>query len=65
MRAAMAITLMLGLSACGGVAMRDGGVATYDALRAAQAQCAAKGGTLKVKRNGDPKYLDDYACERK
>jgi hypothetical protein len=44
---------------------KSGGLATYDDLRAAQAACAAKGGSLKLQRNGDAKYLDDYACETK
>ena len=25
---------------------------------------AAKGGQLKLKRNGDAQYLEDYACEK-
>jgi hypothetical protein len=44
---------------------KSGGLATYDDLRAAQEACAAKGGSLKLQRNGDAKYLDDYACETK
>jgi hypothetical protein len=44
---------------------RSGGIATYDDLKAATATCAAKGGSLKLKRNGDPQYLEDYACEAK
>ena len=70
----MALILMtlipatLALSACadmGGVgAGRNGGIATYDDLKDAQKTCAAKGGALKLKRNGDPQYLEDYACEK-
>ena len=61
------ISLALGLAACaGGIdTMRDGGVATYDSIKAATEACAAKGGQLRLKRNGDAQYLDDYACERK
>jgi hypothetical protein len=43
----------------------SGGIATYDDLKAATAACAAKGGQLKLQRNGDPQYLEDYACEKK
>jgi hypothetical protein len=66
MRAAL-LSLTLGLAACaGGIdTMRDGGVATYDAIKAATEACAARGGTLKLKRNGNAQYLDDYACEGK
>ena len=41
------------------------GVATYDDLKKAQEACAAKGGSLKLQKNGDPQFLDDYACEKK
>ena len=65
----MALILMtLALSACadmGGVgAGNNAGVATYDDLKVAQKACAAKGGALKLKRNGDAQYLEDYACEK-
>jgi hypothetical protein len=43
---------------------RSGGIATYDEIKAAQEACAAKGGTLKLQKNGDAQYLDDYACEK-
>jgi starvation-inducible outer membrane lipoprotein len=43
---------------------RDGGFATYDALRAGQAACAARGEQFKLKRNGDPQYIGDYGCEK-
>ena len=63
----MAIVTTLALAACASSAGygRSAGVATYDDLKAAQQACAAKGGTLRLKRNGDAQYLDDYACERK
>ena len=55
----------LTLCACvSGVTQRDGGVATYDGLRAAQKDCESKGRVFKLKRNGDPQYLEDYACEK-
>ena len=34
-------------------------------MKAAQKACADKGGTLKLQKNGDVQYLDDYACEKK
>ena len=63
----LGLGMSLVLAACaGGIdTMRDGGIATYDAIKAATEACAAKGGQLRLKRNGDPQYLDDYACERK
>ena len=67
MRIAILISLTLALSACaGGVGNgRSGGVATYDDLKAAQQKCAASGGAMKLQKNGDAHYLDDYACEKK
>ncbi len=55
------------LSACstGAGFGQSGGVATYDDLKTAQEACAAKGGSLKLQRNGDPQFLGDYACEKK
>ncbi|WP_397399711.1 hypothetical protein [Phenylobacterium sp.] len=66
MKLAGGLIITLLLSACaGGVGTgASAGVATYDDLKAATAACAAKGGHLKLKRNGDIKYLDDYACEK-
>jgi hypothetical protein len=64
MRLALIISLGLGLQACA-AAGRDGGVATYDSLRAAQAECAAKGGTLRPKTEGNFRSIDGYACEVK
>jgi hypothetical protein len=66
MRRLLLIAAALSLSACmGGVGSgNNGGVATYDDLKAAQQACAAKGGKLTLKRNGDVSYLGDYACEK-
>ena len=63
--AVVALTMTLAACASGLDTMRDGGVATYDSIKAATEACAAKGGQLRLKRNGNPQYLDDYACERK
>jgi len=57
----------LGLAACansGAGFGHAGGIATYDEIKAAQEACAAKGGALKLQKNGDAQYLDDYACEK-
>jgi hypothetical protein len=60
-----AITLgALVLSACASGGGRDEGVATLDALRDAQAACAARGGTLQLKPDGDTQYIGAYACQR-
>ena len=63
-RGALILVLACGAAACAGSA-RDGGYATYDALKAAQQACKAKGGALKLKTEGDPQSIDGYACERK
>ena len=62
----MILTLAAAVSGCmGGVgAGASGGIATYDDLKAAQQTCAAKGGVMKLKKNGNAQYLDDYACEK-
>ncbi|MDB5466793.1 MAG: hypothetical protein JWQ46_1555 [Phenylobacterium sp.] len=63
-RPALILALALGASACasGG---RDGGYASYDALRATQQACAAKGMTMRLKTEGNAQSIDGYACERK
>jgi hypothetical protein len=61
--AAMAI-LALGLSACE-TSSNIGGVADYDALSKAAADCKAQGGELVLKDGGDAQYIQDYACKRK
>jgi len=61
------ILAVLALSGCASGAGfgKSGGIATYDDLKAAQKACADKGGSLKLQKNGDVQYLDDYACEKK
>ena len=63
---ALVLLAALALTACatGAGFGQAGGVATYDDLKKAQQSCAAKGGSLKLQKNGDPQFLDDYACER-
>jgi hypothetical protein len=60
---ASVITMALCLAACAGA--RQGGYASYDALRDARDACAKKGGELTLARNGDPQSISDYACKRK
>jgi hypothetical protein len=60
----VAATLTLAACANGVGFGKAGGIATYDEIKAAQQACAAKGGTLKLQKNGDAQYLDDYACEK-
>ena len=68
MRLAAVILMAAALAGCntmGGVGSgRNGGIATYDDLKAATQACAAKGGHLKLQKNGDAQYLEDYACEK-
>jgi hypothetical protein len=62
---AFALIAALALTACGGAGFgKAGGLATYDEIKAAQKACAEKGGTLRLQKNGDAQYLDDYACEK-
>jgi hypothetical protein len=64
MKVLAAALFALALSACAGAASPDGGVATYDALKSAQTNCAAKGGSLRLRSGGDPEYIGDYACRK-
>jgi hypothetical protein len=64
MRSGLLILAALMLNGCG-IGGRDMGLATYDALAQAQADCAAKGGVLKQKDQANAKRLDSFACERK
>ena len=59
-----ALIALLALTACAGGG-RDEGVATLDALSDLQKTCAAQGGTMQLKPQGDPTSIDAYACVRK
>jgi hypothetical protein len=59
------VILIAALAAACASPSPEGGIANYDALKQAHADCAAKGGTLVLKKDGDPEDLQDYACERK
>ncbi|WP_148216832.1 hypothetical protein [Phenylobacterium zucineum] len=57
--------LTLALAACATApAQREGGLATYDALRDAQQACAAKGLTLKLRDQGNARRLDHWSCQK-
>jgi hypothetical protein len=64
MKTMMALIVSLAATACatGG---QEGGIATYDALQRMQADCAARGMTLRLKTEGAAQSVDAYACERK
>lgn len=55
--------LALGLAACE-TTEPEGGAADYDALKRAQADCAAQGGKLVLKDQGDAQRIDAYTCKR-
>jgi len=59
----IAAILALGLAACEATEP-NGGAADYDALKRAQADCAAEGGKLVLKDQGDAQRIDAYTCKR-
>ena len=61
---AIAATAVL-LSACESTGNNVAGTADYDALKQAHDQCAAQGGQLVLKDQGDPTYIQDYVCKGK
>ena len=63
MKTAIAAILLLGLAGC--ATEREGGIANYDGLKAAQEKCAAAGGTLMLKSGGNSQWLEDYSCKGK
>jgi len=63
--AVLALAAALALAACADAPVRDQGLATLDSLSDAQAACAAKGGTMQLKPEGDPSEIAGYACVRK
>ena len=38
------------------------GIASYDALRQANAACIARGGSVQPRKDGTPGELADYSC---
>jgi hypothetical protein len=62
------IAAILALLTIGGCAAAGGpvdGVASYDALAKARADCLAKGQELTLVNGGDPQVLGDFTCKRK
>jgi hypothetical protein len=67
MRSLVIVAALL-LAACAsgpGVSMGAGGVASYDALKAARDACVARGGELKLDRLGNSQRMSSYSCKRK
>jgi len=60
----LAILVAGSLLLAGCVSGDEGGTASYDALKRAKDDCAAKGGKLVLK-DGDSTWIGNYACERK
>ena len=60
----IAILVALGTAACADGPAPDGGIANYDALKLAQTDCAARGGKLVLKTDGDPQSIDAWTCKR-
>ena len=60
----MILLAALALSGCATSSPMDG-VANYDALAAARANCLAKGEELTLVTGGDPQVLSDFTCKRK
>ncbi|HEY3694041.1 hypothetical protein [Phenylobacterium sp.] len=50
---------------CAGGSSPDGGVANYDALAKARADCVARGEELSLIPGGDPQVISDFSCKRK
>jgi putative hemolysin len=64
MKAALALMILsLALAACE-TPSTEAGSADYDALRRASADCAAEGGKLVLKDQGDPERINAYVCKR-
>jgi putative hemolysin len=63
MRLVLALAMALTLAAC--ATEREGGVANYDGLKQAQEKCAAQGGKLVLKDQGNSQWLDAYSCKGK
>jgi hypothetical protein len=60
-----ALALCAGCASAPGGYAPVGGVASYDALKAARDACVSKGGELVQQAQTSGQSLDDYACKRK
>lgn len=56
---------MLALACAGCAGGPSGGVASYDALKAARERCVANGGELVLRDQGNPQVISQYTCKRK
>jgi hypothetical protein len=65
MRAALAMIMLLGLTACETGSANVSGTADYDSLSRATKACEATGGKLVLKDEGDAQYIQDYVCKGK
>ena len=65
MKSVLAIAMLLTLAACADGPGAEGDVATYDVLKAARADCAAKGGELTLTKDGLATRMSAYECIRK
>ena len=66
-RTVLALLLMSAapLAACADGPGAEGDVATYDVLKAAREDCAAKGGELTLVKDGLATKMSAYECKRK
>ena len=55
--------IALGLAACETGGANVAGTADYDSLSRATKDCAAKGGKLVLKPEGDAQYIGAYECK--
>ena len=53
---------VLGACSTGSSESLGSGIASYDALRQANAACIARGGQVQPRRDGVPGELADYSC---
>ena len=65
MKVLLVISSLMLCAACASGVTPDGGVASYDALKAARDACLAKGGDLRLAKEGDPQSISAYVCKRK
>jgi hypothetical protein len=63
-RAAVSLAACALLSACA-AGVNEGGLANYDALKRASADCEAKGGELQLRNEGNAERISDFSCKRK
>ncbi len=64
MRLAVALLMVLGLTACASATTNISGTADYDTMRRARDACVAKGGVLTLKDGGNSQWIQDFTCKR-